>query len=106
MKAQVLREDGSVLVSDLVVAKGLRRYIGLMFRFRMPYSLLLSMEGTDIIHSFFVFFPFKAIFLNEEFKVIEVCVMRPFTVKRVKASWVLETHPDVDVRAGEMLIIR
>ena len=84
---RVLREDGSVLINKVTVAKGLRRYVGLMFRFKMPYEgLLLSMEGTDFIHSFFVFFPFKAIFLSEELEVVDVCVMKPFTVKRAKYS--------------------
>ena len=106
MKAKVLKEDGTILVNNLVVAEGFKRYIGLMFRFRMPYDgLLLNIDDTDFIHSFFVFFLFKAIFLDEDFKVVEVCVMKPFTIKRVKASWVLETHPDKDVKVGEKLII-
>ncbi len=104
---KVMREDGSVVVRNLVVAEGFKRYTGLMFRFRIPYDgLLLSMNDTDFIHSFFVFFPFKAIFLDEEFKIVETCIIKPFTIKRMRASWVLETHPDVDVKKGEKLIIR
>ena len=104
---KVLREDGSVLINNVIIAEGLRRYIGLMFRFKMPYEgLLLSMEDTDFIHSFFVFFPFKAIFLSRELKVVDKCVMKPFTVKRAKARWVLETSVEKDVRIGEKLIIR
>ncbi|AEA47347.1 DUF192 domain-containing protein [Archaeoglobus veneficus] len=104
---KVFREDGSVLIEELVLARGFRRYIGLMFRLKMPYEgLLLSMEGTEFIHSFFVFFPFKAIFLDDDFRVVETCIMKPFTVKRVKADWVLETSPEKVVKKGETLVIR
>jgi len=105
---KVLREDGSVLIENLVVETGFRRYIGLMFRRGIPKdsAIMLSMDGADCIHSFFVFFSFRAVFLDKDFRVIEECVMKPFRIKRVKAKWVIEMNVEKRVRKGEKLIIR
>lgn len=61
--------------------RGAGMYLGLMFRTKDTRALLFSFSrpGTYGIHSFFVFFPFLAIWLDEKNRVIESCVVRPFT---------------------------
>ncbi|GEM_PF-1355308 len=105
---KVLRENGSVLVENLVIETGFKRFLGLMFRRSIPKdsAILLSMDGADCIHSFFVFFKFRAVFLDENFRVVEECVMKPFRIKKVKAKWVLEMNVDKKVERCEKLIIR
>ena len=54
--------------------------------------LVLPFESRALIHSFFVFFPFKAIFLNSKKKIVDVKKIRPFTIykPRKPAKYVVE----------------
>jgi len=55
--------------------------LGLMFRTRKTRPLVFEFK-KDVrmaIHSFFVFFPFKAIWLDEKNNIIEQKIVRPFT---------------------------
>jgi len=54
---------------------------GLMFRTRKTKPLLFEFNQATrmAIHSLFVFFPFNAIWLDENNKIIEQRVVRPFT---------------------------
>ncbi len=56
------------------------RFSGLMFRSRSTNNLLFDFrrEVRFSIHSFFVFFPFLAIWLDSNNKVVEYKVVRPF----------------------------
>jgi len=56
--------------------------IGLMFSKRNSRPLLFDFKKLtrEAIHSFFVFFPFIAIWLDENNNVIETQVVRPFTL--------------------------
>jgi uncharacterized membrane protein (UPF0127 family) len=61
-------------------AKGLWKIFGLMFRTRKTSPLLFEFKD-DVhlaIHSFFVFFSFRAIWLDENNKIIEQRIVRPF----------------------------
>jgi len=64
-----------------IKAKGIQKYIGLMFRTRKTKPLIFEFSKDVImaIHSFFVFFPFKAIWLDKKGKVIEKRIVKPFT---------------------------
>ena len=56
--------------------------IGLMFRFRESASALLFEFKKPVrmaIHSFFVFFPFVAIWLDENYNILDIKRVRPFT---------------------------
>lgn len=56
--------------------------LGLMFRTRKTCPLLFEFK-KDVriaIHSFFVFFPFKAIWLDENNEIIEQKLVKPFTL--------------------------
>ena len=62
------------------------RIRGLMFKKKDSDALLFdfSKECREPIHSFFVFFPFLALWLNEKNEVLEYKVVRPFAL-RVKS---------------------
>lgn len=57
------------------------RVIGLMFKFKESAdAIVFSFDNpTDMgIHSLFVFFPFLAIWIDEQGKAIEIKTIRPF----------------------------
>ncbi len=62
--------------------RGLNRFFGLMFKGRKEANALLFEFKKPVdfrIHSFFVFFPFVAVWLDDRNKVIEAKSVRPFT---------------------------
>ena len=61
--------------------KGIRKVFGLMFASRRrARALLFSFSGKSrtAIHSFFVFFPFLAVWLDEKNRMIEKRIVNPF----------------------------
>lgn len=63
--------------------KRLNRFFGLMFKGEEEADALLfefKKPVNFMIHSFFVFFPFIAIWLDEEGNVIEIKRIKPFTM--------------------------
>lgn len=56
---------------------------GLMFSSSACESLLFSFRSffTPSIHSFFVFFPFYAVWLNQRREIVHVDYVRPFTLR-------------------------
>jgi len=54
---------------------------GLMFKSSKTENLLFKFKsrGVKFIHSYFVFFPFLAIWLTEKNKVLNYEIIRPFT---------------------------
>jgi len=54
-------------------------WLGLMFRTRNTENLLFDLPGRWGIHSFFVFFSFLAVWLDEKNKVLDWRIVRPFT---------------------------
>ena len=54
---------------------------GLMFRLRETDNLLFDFRknGRQAIHSYFVFFPFLAVWLDEKNNVLEYKMVKPFT---------------------------
>ncbi len=61
---------------NIKVAKSiLEKARGLMFRRKVDYALLIPFIGEPrktTIHSFFVFFDFHAVFLDEEKRVVDI----------------------------------
>mgnify|MGYP001620069174 CR=1 FL=1 len=55
------------------------KFIGLMFKSKNTEILLFEFEGKLSIHSFFVFFDFLAVWLDEKNRIIELNVVKPFT---------------------------
>ncbi len=62
-------------------------FIGLMLKSSNTANLLFEFNkiGTQTIHSLFVFFPFLAIWLDENNKVLNYKIVKPFTF-RVESS--------------------
>lgn len=60
---------------------GIRKYLGLMFGTSKTIPLLFEFKYNRKIniHSWFVFFPFLALWLDKNNKVLEAKVMKPFT---------------------------
>lgn len=56
------------------------KYTGLMFKRRNTKILLFEFESKKrwAIHSYFVFFPFIAIWLDEKNHVVDLKIVRPF----------------------------
>ena len=62
-------------------AKGIWRVFGLMFKTKNTKNLLFNFPRRTkmAIHSFFVFFPFLAVWLDEKNEIIEMKIVAPFT---------------------------
>jgi len=60
----------------------LGKFLGLMFKTKNTKTLLFNFNKFDgkNIHSLFVFFPFLAVWLDENNKVIKREIVRPFTL--------------------------
>ena len=60
----------------------IRKFTGLMFRTKNTENLLFNFSEFESknIHSFFVFFDFMAIWLNNRNKVLKVDLVKPFTI--------------------------
>ncbi len=68
---------------DVFVCNWFNKFRGLMFcRKKNARALLFDFEKSVKlnIHSFFVFFPFVAVWLDDKNKIIEIKIVRPFTV--------------------------
>ena len=68
---------------DAKVCSPLGKAIGLMFSRREKAEILLfdfKNSSKEAIHSYFVFFPFIAIWLDNDNKVIDLKVVKPFTI--------------------------
>lgn len=80
---------------------------GLMFSRRKNILFVLGQEKIFGIHSFFVFFPFDAIYLDEKKKVVDVVRgIIPFTAyveNRKPAKYLLELTEKNDLKTGEVL---
>ena len=51
---------------------------------------------NSILHTLFVFYPIKVIWLDSKFKVVDVKILKPFTLLAVpqrKAKYILELSP-------------
>jgi len=58
--------------------------IGLMFSFKEKASALLFEFKKPVrmaIHSFFVFFPFVAIWLDDDYNILDIKTVRPFSFR-------------------------
>lgn len=61
-------------------AKGIKKFVGLMFKRRDTDNLIFyfSRNESVAIHSFFVWFKFLAVWLDEQNNVVDLTVVRPF----------------------------
>ena len=61
--------------------KGIQKYLGLMFKSREVLPVLFEFKEDRLIniHSWFVYFPFRALWLDENNKVLDEKIVFPFT---------------------------
>ena len=79
-----LESGGRKIFLDGHVIRGVERYTGLMFTRKNEAEILIFKfrKPTRLaIHSFFVFFPFMAIWLDEKGRIIEKKKIQPFSKK-------------------------
>jgi uncharacterized membrane protein (UPF0127 family) len=91
---------------DVERCEGLNRGIGLMFKKREKATTLLfdfKRRTRQPIHSFFMSFPFVAVWLDEENKVLEIKVFKPFTVYMPKKKFVKMLEIPINSRYKEQL---
>lgn len=72
-----------ILVKDVKICNWFERFMGLMFSRREKARALLfdfKKPGGISIHSFFVFFPFVAFWLDEKNRIIGHELVKPFTL--------------------------
>jgi len=72
-KIKIIAEDCNLLM----------KFVGLMFSLREKAEILLfsfKKEQKIRIHSFYVFYPFVAVWLDEKNKVIDLKIVKPFTL--------------------------
>ncbi len=74
-----------------------KKFRGLMFRKKHERPLLFVFDKKgklrNSIHSFFVFFPFDAVWLDEEYRVIQVDRVKPFrplVIPKKQAKFLVE----------------
>lgn len=103
-----LYKDEKLLIKNLVVYKGLLRNIGLMFRRKSDKNTayFFELKNDKYMHSFFVFFEFNAIFLDENFKVLKIKKIKPFRIVKTEGKYLIETTINLDLREGEKVSIR
>jgi len=81
-KKIVLRSGNRKVSLKAHVVKGFQRCIGLMFSRREKAKILLFKFRKPVrmaIHSLFVFYPFLAIWINSNGKIIEKKIVYPFS---------------------------
>lgn len=81
MRVKIYIKDREVIIDDLEKCGLIKKITGLMFKRREKANALLFdfRESTKIgIHSLFVFFPFLAIWLDNENNVVGHKIVYPF----------------------------
>ncbi len=89
----IIKLKGKSVGIPLVKAGGIKKFTGLMFRSRNTSSLLFEFKKEAGIHSFFVFFPFLAVWLNGKKEVVEFSIVKPFTpyvISKKKPNYLIE----------------
>jgi len=76
-----LKIKNKTKIINVKKCNSLQKITGLMFKSKNTKSLLFefSKKTNMAIHSFFVFFPFYAIWLDENNRVLEIKKVKPFT---------------------------
>ena len=81
----------------------LGKMLGLMFSGKKTIVFEFSHEEKVSLHTFFVFFPIKVLFLDAQKKIVEQTTMKPFSfyMPQKKAQYVVELPFEVKTKTGE-----
>jgi uncharacterized membrane protein (UPF0127 family) len=103
------RKSGKIFCEEFETADNLLSQIkGLMFSKKKNILFVFSNEGEHPIHSYFVGFPFHAIYLDDGMKVVDAHYVKPNTslVKsRKPARYLLELCEENAPRVGDVLCL-
>ncbi|HIP74416.1 MAG TPA: DUF192 domain-containing protein [Euryarchaeota archaeon] len=87
----VNRTKGRVITPKVDVADSLlRRGIGLMFRKSYDGALVFPKTGNATFHGFFCFFPILLLCLDENNRVIDKKILKPWRTVKVGCATVVE----------------
>ncbi|NLI70475.1 MAG: DUF192 domain-containing protein [Firmicutes bacterium] len=103
MSLLYLEKDGRRLANIIPARTFLQRLRGLMFTKKMPAGKALMLTPCRGVHTFFMRYPVDILFLDHDFKVLEVCpALKPnrFSPIIKKACHVLEFSPGTIYRLG------
>ena len=83
------------------------KFMGLMFRSSLTSNLLFEFKKPKrhAIHSFFVFFPFLALWLNKKNQVLEHKIINPFTLY-VRSSKPFQKLIEIPINKSNLGIIK
>ncbi|VVB98389.1 putative ACR [uncultured archaeon] len=105
MRAGV-RKGNKVFDSE-IASTFFEHMLGLMFSDRKNILFVLGSERIFGIHSFFVFFPFDAVYLDEKKRIVDVVRgIAPFTLyveNKRPAKYLLELTEKNDLKVGDEL---
>jgi uncharacterized protein len=82
---------------EILIAKShIARLIGLQFHKKLKYNQGLLLMNSNWIHNLFVFQTLTLIYLDKNFKVIDIQLLKPFALAlpRFNAKHVLELSDD------------
>jgi len=76
-----IKYQGKTIEIDVKSTSFLGKISGLMFRTQQTHNLYFEFPTTEsaAIHSYFVFFPFMALWLNEDDEIVDFQTVKPFT---------------------------
>ncbi|MEW6529129.1 MAG: DUF192 domain-containing protein [Candidatus Micrarchaeota archaeon] len=108
IKLKVRKKEDRKTVFDCETAKTFfEKTKGLMFSEKKNVLFVFNEERIFGIHSFFVFFPFDAVYLNTKREVVEVIRnINPFTTyikNNIPAKYLLELCEKSDLKIGDCL---
>ncbi len=83
-----------------------QKFKGLMFSNKKSILFIFKEEKIIPIHSLFVFFDFYAVYLDKNFKVLEIYHVKPFSIyisNKKRAKYLLETPKLNNIKIGDTL---
>ncbi len=103
----ILIKAGTCKFNSEIVETFFQKTKGLMFSEKKNVLFIFECECIFGIHSFFVFFPFDAIYIDEKKKVVDVVrKIKPFTVcirNKKPAKYLLELTNENNLKIGDLL---
>lgn len=115
MKKVIVKRGEKILFSDVFYCDDFASNLkGLMFSKKLKQNqgiILVTPKQSRLysaIHMLFVFFCIYAIFLDKNFKIVDIkkaCPFAPLIIPKKPSKYILETTTKKDLKVGDKLII-
>ncbi len=115
MKKVLVKRGSKIMFSDVKYCDNfLSNLKGLMFSKKLTSNqgvILVAKKQSKLysaIHMFFVFFSIYAIFLDKDYKIVDIkkaCSFAPLIIPQKPPKYVLETITKKDLKIGDKLTI-